>query len=244
MNVLILGATSDIAENVAHIYASRGARLYLVARNPDALAKLASELGPAVVGSEAVDFTDYRPASAAVERALTALGALDVALLCQGYLGDQLESERDFDEARRQIEVNFMSAVAQLIPLAQHVERNAHGTLAVITSVAGERGRPRNYTYGAAKGALTLYLQGLRSRLWGKAHVVTIKLGPVDTKMTTHHKKNAAFATIAGAARGIVRAIDRRAGEVYVPGFWRFIMAVVRNMPEAIFQKLNFLSGR
>lgn len=244
MNVLILGATSDIAAEVARIYASRGARLYLIARNPEALAQLSAELGSAVVSSDAVDFTDYARASAAVERALTALGTLDVALLSQGYLGDQLESERNFEEARRQIEVNLLSAVAQLIPLAQHVEKNGRGTLAVITSVAGERGRPRNYTYGAAKGGLNLYLQGLRSRLWGKAHVVTIKLGPVDTKMTTHHKKNAVFATIPGAARGIVRAIDRRAREVYVPGFWFFIMAVVRNMPEAIFQKLSFLSGR
>lgn len=244
MNVLILGATSDIAAEVARIYSAHGARLYLLARSPEALAKLSSELDAAVIGSEAVDFTDYAPASAAVERALTALGRLDVALLCQGYLGDQLESERNFIEAKLQIEVNLLSAVAQLIPLAQHVERNAHGTLAVITSVAGVRGRPRNYTYGAAKGGLTLYLQGLRSRLWGKAHVVTIKLGPVDTKMTTRHKKNAVFASIPQAACGIVRAIDRRAGEVYVPRFWFFIMAVVRNMPEAIFQKLSFLSGR
>ena len=109
----------------------------------------------------------------------------------------------------------------------------------------GARGRPRNYTYGAAKGALNLYLQGLRSRLYpAGVKVTTLKLGPVDTPMTRTHRKNALFATPARAARDIVRALDRGAGEVYVPWYWRPIMAVVRNTPEPLFQRLGFLSGR
>jgi decaprenylphospho-beta-D-erythro-pentofuranosid-2-ulose 2-reductase len=112
-------------------------------------------------------------------------------------------------------------------------------------SVAGDRGRPRNYTYGAAKGALTLYLQGLRSRLYpvGVA-VTTLKLGPVDTPMTVDHAKNPLFTTPERLAPAIVRAIDRRAGEVYLPWYWRPILAVVRNTPEPLFQRLRFLSGR
>lgn len=244
MNVLILGATSDVAAEVARLYAQRGARLFLLGRNAGRLSALSETLGSSVVGQEAIDFLDFPGTEGALLRALGALGTVDVALLAQGYLGDQLKSERSFSEALEQIQVNLTSAVAQLIPLAHHFERQGRGAIAVITSVAGDRGRPRNYTYGAAKGALSLYLQGLRSRLWGKVDIVTIKLGPVDTKMTTHHKKNALFATPPGAARGIVRAIDRRSGEVYVPGYWFWIMSLVKHMPELLFQRLGFLSGR
>jgi decaprenylphospho-beta-D-erythro-pentofuranosid-2-ulose 2-reductase len=115
----------------------------------------------------------------------------------------------------------------------------------VITSVAGDRGRPRNYTYGAAKGALNLYLQGLRSRLVpAGVKVTTLKLGPVDTPMTRDHKKNALFATPAAVARGIVAALDAGAAEAYLPGYWAVIMAFVRLAPERLFQALPFLSGR
>lgn len=244
MNVLILGATSDIASEVARLYAGRGAQLYLMGRNPASLSILADSLRAQVVGHQAIDFTDLSGTERALQHALATLGSLDVALLAHGYLGDQEKSERDLGEARQQIEVNLTSAVAQLIPLANHCERQGHGTLAVITSVAGDRGRPRNYTYGAAKGGLSLYLQGLRSRLWGQVNVVTIKLGPVDTKMTTHHEKNASFISIADAASAIVRAIDGKRGEVYVPGFWFFVMSAVKLMPEFVFQRLRFLSGR
>src|SRR5690606_4280000 len=119
----------------------------------------------------------------------------DLALLAHGYLGNQLKSEESFSEAMAQISVNFVSAVAWLIPLAQRMEERGRGHLTVITSVAGDRGRPRNYTYGASKGALGLYLQGLRSRLYGNVTVTTIKLGPVDTPMTVDHDKNASFIT-------------------------------------------------
>lgn len=244
MNVLILGATSDVASEVARIYAGRGARLYLVGRNEARLLELSTSLGSSCLGYDAVDFTDFPVSLGVLEGALAALGPLDVALLAQGYLGDQLKSEESFPEALEQIQVNLTSAVAQLIPLANYFEQQGRGTIAAITSVAGDRGRPRNYTYGAAKGALTLYLQGLRSRLFGKVNVVTIKLGPVDTRMTTYHKKNALFTTIEGAALGIVRAIDRKSGEVYVPGYWFWIMSLVKIMPELVFQRLRALSGR
>ncbi|HEX4354527.1 MAG TPA: SDR family NAD(P)-dependent oxidoreductase, partial [Polyangiales bacterium] len=107
------------------------------------------------------------------------------------------------------------------------------------------RGRPRNYTYAAAKSALNTYLQGVRSRLYRSGvKVHTIKLGPVDSPMTVDHPKNALFTSPERAARGVVRAIDRGAAEAFVPGFWRVIMPIVRNMPEAIFQRVGALSGR
>jgi decaprenylphospho-beta-D-erythro-pentofuranosid-2-ulose 2-reductase len=138
-----------------------------------------------------------------------------------------------------------VSVVALLVPLANVLESQRHGTVGVITSVAGERGRPRNYTYGAAKGGLNIYLQGLRSRLY-RAHVrvVTLKLGPVDTPMTREHRKTLLFAQPDAVARDIVRALDAGASEAFVPAFWAAIMPVVKRTPERLFQLLPFLSRR
>jgi decaprenylphospho-beta-D-erythro-pentofuranosid-2-ulose 2-reductase len=244
MNILILGATSTVAADVARIYRAQGARFYLIARSQAKLAELSRELGSTVIGERCVDFLDTAATVVALRYALDALGSVDLVLIAQGDLGDQVLSETDFAEAERQISVNYVSVVAQLTVLGPFFEAQGRGIIAVISSVAGERGRPRNYTYGSAKGGLTLYLQGLRSRLWPRVTVTTIKLGPVDTPMTIGHEKNALFVSSSEAARGIVRAIARRRGEAYVPGFWRIIMAVVRALPEVIFQRLAFLSAR
>jgi short-subunit dehydrogenase len=242
--LLLVGATSSVASDVARLWAARGQRLVLVGRNPEKLGALGDELGSSVVGTRCFDFTDRDKIEAAVHELHEEHGGFGIALLCHGYLGDQLRSERDFEEAYAQIAVNYVSAVAWLIPLANQMESAGEGQIAVITSVAGERGRPRNYTYGSSKGALSLYLQGLRSRLYGKVKVTTVKLGPVDTPMTKNHEKNASFITSVQAARMIVTAIDRKKDEVYVPGYWRPILWAVRNMPEALFQRLGFLSDR
>ena len=158
-------------------------------------------------------------AGAAVAAAIDALGGLDVAVIAHGWLGDQLASERDVAEAERIIDTNFISVVALLVPLANHFEAAGAGNIAVMSSVAGDRGRPRNYTYGAAKGALNIYLQGLRTRLWRHGvRVQTLKLGPVDTPMTATHPKTRLFARADAVAAGIVAAIDAGRAEAYVPG--------------------------
>jgi short-subunit dehydrogenase len=247
--VLILGATSAIAAEVARQYQRRGARLHLVGRSEQKLQALTVELGggatDGVVSSKAADFADLEQNARIIEEALRVLGGVDVALIAHGDLGDQLESERSFGAAESILRTNFVSAVSLLIPLANALEAQGSGTLGVITSVAGDRGRPRNYTYGAAKGALNVFLQGLRSRLWASGvKVVTLKLGPVDTPMTRDHHKNALFGEPSAIARSIVRALDRRRGEVYVPAFWALIMPIVERTPERLFQLLPFLSGR
>lgn len=243
--VLILGATSAIAAEVARKYAARGARLHLVGRNADKLDAVAKSCAPAHVTMQQADFEALSQAEAVVAVAISELGGVDVALVAHGDLGDQLASEASFDEAERIIRVNFTSAVALLVPLANHLEAARAGAVGVITSVAGDRGRPRNYTYGAAKGALGLYLQGLRSRLFAAGvRVTTLKVGPVDTPMTEHHEKSALFARADRVATDIVAAIDAGAGEVYVPAFWGAIMPIVKNTPESLFQRLPFLSGR
>lgn len=244
-NVVVFGATSAIAQEVARLYAARGARLYLVGRNRDKLVALSRELGSAVVGQRVQDFDRTAEAEACVSEAVRALGRVDVALIAHGLLGDQLASERELGEAEQIAHTNYASVVALLIPLANALERQRSGRLVVLSSVAAERGRPRNYTYAAAKSALNVYLQGLRSRLYRSGvRVHTIKLGPVDTPMTTTHAKNALFAQAPDVARGIVRAVERDLAEAYVPGFWRPIMLIVRTLPEALFQRVGALSER
>jgi short-subunit dehydrogenase len=243
--VLILGATSAIAAEVATIHAQRGDRLHLVGRNPDKLARLAERLAGAKVTTARADISELDRCERVVGDAIAELGSVDVALVAHGDLGDQIESERTFDEADRILRANLTSVVALLIPLANHLEAKRSGTLGVITSVAAERGRPRNYTYAAAKGALNVYLQGLRTRLHPSGvKVTTLKLGPVDSPMTATHAKHLLFGEPAGVARGIVAAMDRGTPEAYVPSFWRAIMPVVKATPEAIFQRIPFLSGR
>ena len=247
-NVLIFGASSAIAAEVAELYARRGDRLHLVARNPDKLAAVAKrcEVGfGTVVTTANADLSLVEQNEALVKQAVLELGGVDVALIAHGDLGDQLESERSFAEAERILRINFTSVVSLLIPLANHMEAERPGRLAVITSVAGDRGRPRNYTYGAAKGALNIYLQGLRTRLYASGvSVTTLKLGPVDTPMTRDHRKTPLFGKPAAVARDIVKAIDARTHEAYVPAYWRAIMPLVKGTPEGLFQRLPFLSGR
>lgn len=243
--VVIFGATSAIAAEVAAHYARRGTQLVLVGRNPRKLAALAERLGSAVVDHIEADLDDTSESAGLVDRVVQRLEVIDVALIAHGLLGDQLATERSYAEAEAVLRTNLLSPISLLIPLANQLEAQGHGHLAVMSSVAGERGRPRNFTYGAAKGALTLYLQGLRSRLWSRGvRVSTFKLGPVDTPMTATHEKNALFATAPAVARQIVDHLDRRQGEAFMPRYWAPIMAVVRRLPEPLFQRLGFLSGR
>ncbi|MFZ5897075.1 MAG: SDR family NAD(P)-dependent oxidoreductase [Myxococcota bacterium] len=243
--VLILGATSAIASEIAQIYAARGARLHLVGRNPEKLAQVQARVSVSDATSEIADFSNLERNEAVIQRALNTLDGLDSVVIAHGDLGDQLASERSFHDAEPILRTNFISVVSLLIPLANHLEAARSGRIGVITSVAGDRGRPRNYTYGAAKGALNIFLQGLRSRLYpAGVHVTTLKLGPVDTPMTTTHKKNALFGKPQPVATQIVAAIDAGKAEAYVPAIWAAIMPVVKHAPEPLFQALPFLSGR
>jgi short-subunit dehydrogenase len=243
--VLILGATSAIAAEAAVNYAARGDQLHLVGRNAEKLSAVQARCAATRVSVERADFADLAANEGVVARAFDALGTVDVALIAHGDLGDQLASERSFEAAEASLRANFLSVISLLIPLANRLESARSGRIGVITSVAGERGRPRNYTYGAAKGALNVYLQGLRTRLYPSGvSVTTLKLGPVDSPMTRDHKKHALFGKPDKVARDIVRVIDARAAEAFVPSFWSLIMPVVKSTPEALFQKLPFLSGR
>jgi short-subunit dehydrogenase len=244
-HVLIFGATSAVAAEAAVRFAERGAHLHLVARNAEKLVQVARRCAKTCVTTQTADFGELERNEAVVQKAILTLGRVDTVLIAHGDLGDQLASERSFSEAERTLRINFTSVVSLLIPLANHLEKAGNGCIGVITSVAGDRGRPRNYTYGAAKGALNTYLQGLRTRLYpAGVAVTTLKLGPVDTPMTRDHQKHALFGKPQSVASAIVRALDARAAEAYVPSFWGATMPIVKNTPEWLFQRLPFLSGR
>lgn len=241
--VLILGATSAIAQECAKIFAARGDRLFLVARDPQRLQALVSDLkvrGAAEVASQAADLSDLGAHEALVSAARTALGGLDIALIAHGTLGDQKGCERDFSVAERELRTNFLSAASLMTHLANLFEAQRSGALAVISSVAGDRGRQSNYVYGSAKAALTSFASGLRNRLSASGvSVLTVKPGFVDTPMTAAVPKNPLFVGPDRVARGIVRAIDRRKDVVYLPAFWRLIMFAIRSVPERMFKKLK-----
>lgn len=243
--VLIFGATSAVAAEVAVLCAERGDRLHLVGRSASKLAELAARCSTTRVTTQRADFAELEQNDATVAQAFAALGEADIVLIAHGELGDQLASERSFGEAEKILRVNFTSVVSLLIPIANALEQAKGGSIGVITSVAGDRGRPRNYTYGAAKGALNVYLQGLRTRLYASGvSVTTLKLGPVDTPMTRNHDKHALFGQPKPVARAILRALESNVAEAYVPSFWRLTMPIVKNTPEWLFQRLPFLSGR
>ncbi len=172
--------------------------------------------------------------------AINALGGLDVAFLALGVLGEQGEAERSFVTAGQILHTNYTAPVSLLTWLANYCAQRHSGTLAVLSSVAGERGRKSNYVYGSSKAGLTAFVDGLRNRIDREGvRVMTIKPGPVKTSMTEGMKGSGKFADVDAVAATLIKAIDKGTDVVYVPSIWRVIMAVIRAVPERIFKKLN-----
>lgn len=241
-NILILGAYSGIAQEAARCFAKDGDSLVLAGRDAEKLKILAQDLkarGAQNVHTISADLNQTSRHAALLKESEDVLGGLDTVLLAYGTFADPKQCARSYEAAKAELDTNFLSAVSWLILLAENFEEKKQGTIGVITSVAGDRGRASNYTYGAAKGALTLYLQGLRGRLiHSNVSVVTIKPGFVDTPMTAGLKKGPLFASAETAGRGVYQAMLKKKDVVYVPGFWRYIMLIIKLIPEFIFKKL------
>jgi short-subunit dehydrogenase len=241
---LILGATSAIAEATAREFASRGDTIFLAARNERALQALADDLrmrGARIAGTAFLDAGNLKALPEVVDRAIRSLGGLDRALIAHGTLSNQSACLLSGDALHEDFVVNALSVMALSASLGYFFATQKHGVLAVISSVAGDRGRQSNYVYGAAKAAVTTFLCGLRQQLYDSGvRVVTIKPGFVSTPMTASFKKGALWADPPRIARDIRRAMDRGTPVVYTPWFWRPIMAIIRCVPERIFQRLRF----
>jgi short-subunit dehydrogenase len=240
--ILIVGAASAIAEAAARRFALAGDHLFLVARKPEQLEAVAADLrtrGAAAVHTYVMDANDFDAHPAMLDAAERALGGLDTALLAHGTLSDQPACERDVALAMSEIRTNALSSISLMTHLANRFEQQRHGTIAVISSVAGDRGRQSNYVYGSAKAMLTAFASGLRQRLFKSGvAVLTIKPGFVATAMTAHLSLPAKLTASADAvAADIVRAIDQRKDVIYTLWFWRVIMGIICALPEALFKK-------
>ena len=241
--ILVLGATSGIAQACTRLWANRGDHLFLVARNAGRLAVVAADArtrGAASVDTAVADLDRTEHHADLLAHAINSLGGLDVAYLALGVLGNQSKAERSFYDAAQIVHTNYTAPVSLLTWLANYCAQRHAGTIAVLSSVAGERGRKSNYIYGSSKAGLTAFADGLRNRIDREGvHVMTIKPGPVKTSMTEGTKGQERFADVNKVAATIVKAIDKRQDIVYVPGDWRMKMAIVRAIPERIFKKMN-----
>ena len=243
MSVLILGATSPIARATARQYAERGQSVFLAGRDLVELERIAADIklryavkadfGP-------FDATRREEHRALLERAEESVGPIDVALIAFGLMGTQQDSEQDFEQAARVLEVNYLGAASICEALAQVMAHRGGGSILGISSVAGDRGRKSNYFYGSAKGGFTLYLQGLRNRLHERGvHVMTIKLGFVDTPMTFGMETAIPIASPEKVAKAIVAAQTSRRDVLYYPHFWQGVMTLIRHIPEGVFKRLS-----
>lgn len=243
-NWIIIGATSAIAESVGRIWAAQANTLFLVARDDKKLAYIAEDLkvrGAQSVDCFTMDVNDFDQHSVCWDAAVAAMGKIDGILIAHGTLPNQKACELSFSQAKQEIETNGMSVISLCTLAANYFEQQGRGDIAVISSVAGDRGRQSNYIYGAAKGMVSIYLQGLRNRLFKSGvNVVTIKPGFVDTPMTADIDKGGPlWATADQVATGIAKAIDKKKSVVYLPFFWWAIMNIIKHIPEFIFKRLS-----
>jgi decaprenylphospho-beta-D-erythro-pentofuranosid-2-ulose 2-reductase len=241
-NVLILGATSAIARGTATAFAARGDNLYLASRDLEELKRIAADIkiryGVKVsYGLFDAAATDTHPTF--FQSVLNEMQELNGVALAFGLLGDQ-QAAREFAVAEKIIASNFTGAVSILSICANYFEPHKRGFIIGISSVAGDRGRQSNYVYGAAKGGLSLYLQGLRNRLFHSGvRVITIKPGFVDTAMTFGLPGMFLVASPQDIGKKIVSTLSKSTDIAYLPGFWRFIMLIIKHVPEFIFKRMK-----
>jgi short-subunit dehydrogenase len=242
--VLIIGGASAIARETAKCFASEGASLFLADISSARLESVKQDIQTRYqcdIHLKEFDALDFENHDNIINQATENLGGLDVVLIAHGTLGKQTEIESYFPAVEKEIRLNFLSAASLATKVAEFFDKQGRGTLAVISSVAGERGRRSNYIYGSAKGALTLYISGLRGRFaQTNVKIITLKPGLVDTPMTQHMSKSPLFASAETVGASIYKAIKSGKEIVYIPGFWRIVMAVVRLIPENIFKKMKF----
>ncbi len=241
--ILVIGASSAIAQHCIRIWADRGEALFLVARNYECLQIITHDAivrGAAKVDFYCADLNEIEEHPKLLEAANVALGHIDIVLIAHGTLSKQEDCQLSVDATLTEIRTNALSAISFLTYLANDFEARRAGIIAVISSVAGDRGRASNYVYGSAKAMISEFTSGLRQRLFrSNVTVTTIKPGFVDTPMTAKFQKGLLWAKPASVARAIVIAIDKKKDVVYVPAFWWGVMMLIKTLPTAIFKKIK-----
>lgn len=242
-NIAIFGATSSIATACTRLWAMQGTTFFLVGRSPEKLNQVAADLSArgVTVHTHVLDLNHIDQHEAMLDACFIALGQVDIALIAHGTLPDQKACEQNTKLAVTEFTNNGLNVIALLTDLATRMEAQKSGCIAVISSVAGDLGRPSNYLYGAAKGAVTDFCSGLRGRLFKSGvQLLTIKPGFVDTPMTQGLAlPKLLLATPEKVAQDIVKAVEKRRDTLYTPWFWRWIMLIIIHIPESIFKRLN-----
>lgn len=241
--ILIVGATSAIAEATARILAQRGDHLFLVARNEEKLEAIADDLrvrGCPKVETYCMDANDFGAHVQMLDAAERLLNGLDTVLIAHGTLSDQAACQQSVEMTMQEISTNALSVIALLTHIANRFEQQKKGSIAVISSVAGDRGRQSNYVYGSAKAMVTAFTSGLRQRLnKSGVSVITIKPGFVDTPMTASFKKGLLWAKPDAIALQIDKAISSKCNVIYTPWFWVLIMEIISIIPERVFKRMQ-----
>ena len=241
--ILIVGATSSIATACARHWAVQGVAFFLVGRTAEKLGQVADDLAArgATVQTHVLDLNHFDQHSAMLDACYATMGQVDIALIAHGTLPDQKACEKNAQLAVQEFTNNGLSVIALLTDLANRMEVQKSGCIAVISSVAGDRGRPSNYLYGAAKGAVTDFCSGLRGRLFKSGvHVLTIKPGFVDTPMTQGLALPKLLLVAPDkVAQDIVKAVEKRRDTLYTPWFWRLIMMIIVHIPGTVFKRLS-----
>ncbi len=243
-NILIIGATSGIAEALARRYAVNGANLFLVGRSHEKLKIISGDLiarGALSVHIFVMDANDTNLIHYMADKAWSLLGSIDIALIAHGTLPDQIRAQQDISYAVAEFKTNAESFIACMLLLASRFESQRSGVIAIIGSVAGDRGRYRNYIYGAAKAAIETFSSGLRVRLFKKGvHLLLVKPGFVASSMTANLDLPV-FLTVSTdkVALDILHAISKRKDVIYTPWYWNFVMLIIRWIPMPVFKRLK-----
>ena len=242
-NVLIIGANSAIAEATSLIFARQGCHLYLVGRTKEKLNILSEKLitaGASHVDQKIADINDFDNHELLLKKSWDSLKTIDLLFIAHGTLSDQTACKDNFEKTKKELNTNLLSVISLLTAAASRFEKQKSGAIAVISSVAGDRGRQSNYIYGTAKGALDIFLQGLRNRLHAnKVQVLTIKPGFVRTTMTAHLQQGLLYSDPEFVAKDIFKAIQSQKDVLYTPWFWRWIMLIMQIIPETLFKRLK-----
>mgnify|MGYP000020461998 FL=1 len=241
--IIVIGATSTIAEATCRLFAAEGDMLYLVGRNEAILKEISEDLklrGANAIKYQVQDLNSISKHNEIFDKATQFMGDIDLIFIAHGTLPNQSECEKSVEKTINEFSTNAISVISLLTHASNILEAYSKGMIVVISSVAGDRGRESNYIYGSAKGAVSIFLEGLRGRLEKKGvKVITIKPGFVDTKMTNGIDKNFLWSSPEKVAKGIKVAVDNEKDIVYLPGYWKYIMYIVKLIPGFIFKKLS-----
>ena len=242
-NILIIGATSAIAEACARLWAAEGSTLYLVARNVEKLALVANDLRGrgAQVQSATLDVNKMERHAEVIGEAFRKLSVIDVVLIAHGNLPEQSACETSIQLTLDALQTNGVSVVSILTIIANRLQKQGSGVLAVIGSVAGDRGRKSNYVYGSAKALVATFVEGLAARMKPyNVAAINIKPGFVDTPMTATFQKGLLWSNPGAVAKIIhARVASGKSGSVYAPRFWWVIMTAIKHIPAFIFYRLK-----